>query len=265
MKWKVFIVTHKDIFEEHYVNDKNFNNENWGFINVSNRKLENKDLYDKYDIIDMVEMPNFKALGPWWAETEAIYNIYLNKVYQNYDFIGFIHYDYELKDEFGNTNITEMIDRTLKENDLIYFSTFAWDYFQFVMADIRYPNQVVGNGLNCYDYILNDYNNFFGKSENPNSWMTADRNNMCSAFMCSKNDFELLMSFFAPIIESNKLNVFDTFHQNRFQGGLSERYFSVFLNKLNKHPKIIELFHAGKPVHNSFIPPAAQMYMEKLA
>ena len=38
------------------------------------------------------------------------------------------------------------------------------DYAQKILADINKPNVLVGEGMNCYDYILNDYNTYFKKN-----------------------------------------------------------------------------------------------------
>ena len=242
-KWKIYIVTHKTIREHYYSNDTKFNDVNWGFINVSENKLNNLDWYQKYDIIDMYDLPNFKSLGPWYAETEAIYNIYKNNIHDDYDYIGFIHHDYELKDVFGDFNITEKINETLNKYDLVYLSTVKSDYNQRILADEANPNQLVGEGVNCYDYIIKDYNNFYNTVENIDEWKSDYIKNICSAFLCNKEDFIKMMEFSSHIIESKKLEVFDTEHKYRFQGGIFERYFSVFLDKLKKPFGHIELNH----------------------
>lgn len=242
-KWKIYIVTHKIIREEYYKNDPNFNNDNWGFINVSLTKLSNKDWYSKYNIIDMFELKNFKSLGHWFAETEAIYNIYLNNIHLSYDFIGFVHHDYELKDNKGGYNITEKINSLIRNYDLIYLSSVRGDYNARILADESKPNQLVGDGLNCYDYIISDYNNYYVKSETVDEWKYDIPKNICSAFLCNTTDFTEMMKFSSFVIESEKLNKFDTYHRHRFQGGIFERYFSVFLDKLNKPFTILELNH----------------------
>lgn len=242
-KWKIFIVTHKTIREHYYVNDKNFNNENWGFINVSKEKLHDNIWYEKYHIIDMNKLPSFKPLGSQYAETEAIYNVYKNDIYLDYDYIGFIHHDYELKDEFGDFNITEKINKLLDNYELLYLSSINGDYHQKILADETIPNQQVGDGVNCYDYIINDYNNFYKKNENVEEWKGDYKKNICSAFLCNKEDFVKMMEFSSSIIESKKLDIFDVNKKYRFQGGIFERYFSVFLDKLRKPFYVLELNH----------------------
>jgi len=114
-KWKVFIVTHGPIRENYYKNDLQFNNENWGFVNVSDKKLDEL-MYNKYEIIDILNLPHSVPIGKWYAESEAMYNIYNNKIHEKYDYIGFIHYDYELFNPLNNEyQITNMIDEILSK------------------------------------------------------------------------------------------------------------------------------------------------------
>lgn len=242
-KWKIYIITHKNIIESYYENDRDFNKDNWSFINVSDDKLCNEEWYKLYNIVDMHNLPNFKKLGSWYAETEAIYNIYKNEMHLEYDYIGFIHYDYELKDEYGNLNITEMINKLLEKYDLLYLSTTFGDYNARIMADPDRPNQLTGDGLNCYDYIINDYNKYYGLAENVDEFKLNIKKNICSAFLCSRKDFTEMMRFSSFIIESGKLDMFDTEHRYRFQGGIFERYFSVFIDKLKIPFYNLELNH----------------------
>jgi hypothetical protein len=244
--WKIYIVAHNRIIDEYYSIDSDFNNKNWGFINVSDDKLRNSKWYDKYDIINMTELPGFKKLGAWYTESEAIYNVYINDLYKKYDYVGFIHYDYQLMTVDNKVNITEQIEDALSKYDLIYFSKCWRDYWQRILADETKPNLLTGQGLNCYDYIINDYNNFYGKKESIEEWKGNIPKNICSASLYSKNIFEKMMKFLSPIIECGKLNIFDTKHRYRIQGGLMERYISVFLDKLKIPYYDLELKHNYK-------------------
>jgi hypothetical protein len=242
-KWKVFIVTHGPIRENYYKNDLQFNNENWGFVNVSDKKLDEL-MYNKYEIIDILNLPHSVPIGKWYAESEAMYNIYNNKIHEKYDYIGFIHYDYELFNPLNNEyQITNMIDEILSKKNIIYFSTALGDYNAKILADINKPNQQVGEGFNCYDYIIKDYNLFYSTNETVDEWKIQIPKNICSAFLCPIKDFNEMMKFISQIIESKKLEIFDTNHNYRQQGGLIERYISVFLDKLKKPFEILELNH----------------------
>lgn len=233
MKWKIFIITHGPIIEDYYKNDPQFSNEHYSFINVSEFQIK----HDSYDIMNKNEIKNFIHIGKWYAEGEAIYNVFKNNLYSNYDYVGFIHWDYDLLSEnsFFGSNITESISNLVVKNvNFISFSTYTFteDYNQNIMMDTNFPNTLIGNGLNCWDVIIKDYNSFFKRNIDLNFMMTK-RINLCSAFLCKKDIFQELMLFFSYIIESKKLDSFDIEHNYRFQGGMMERYIGCFSHQFS--------------------------------
>lgn len=227
----IYIVTHGPIIEEYYSVDKELNSNNITIINVSNSNLKNS----RFKVLNLRDFENYFDLGYWYAESEAIYNIYKNKLYNQYDYVGFLHWDFEFKCEnpFISNNVSELIDKLIsKKEEFISFSTFSFyeDYIQNIMMDVNYPNQLVGDGLNCWDIIINDYNHFFNENIDLNYMMTKNIN-LCSSFLCKKSLFEDLMRFYSHIIESKKLEGFDTLHKNRFQGGMMERYIGCYSHR----------------------------------
>lgn len=251
-RWKIYIVGHEKIYNEQMKRDKKFNNVNYCYLNVGPLdKLENS---DKYCCINQRDLPNFISLGKWWAESEGIYNIWRSGIYKDLEYIGFLHYDIEfrlvkldrMRDRFYfgmNTNITNRIERYLAKNEKghISFQTYntKQDYEQKIMADISKPNELTGDGINCYDYILKDYNSYFNTSYTINNFFERDKINLCSCFLIDVNSFDKMMRFFDWVVKSHKLDVFDTRHMYRFQGGMAERYFGVFL--LFEYEKMLDL------------------------
>lgn len=232
-KWKIFIITHGPILDNYYANDPLFSNENFVFFNVSNNILK----HDIFSVINKKDLANFIHLGAFYAESEVIYNIYKLGLYSDLDYVGFIHWDFELKSEntYYSCNITKAIDELLKfEIDLISFSTFSFyeDYNQKILMDKTQPNTLQGDGINCYDVILNDYNNFF-HSQVTIDYLMSKRINLCSAFMVSIHCFENIMPFYAEVIESQKLNIYDENRKYRFQGGMLERYMALAFHNYN--------------------------------
>jgi hypothetical protein len=231
--WNVFIITHRHIFDWLYSRDREFSQEHYSFVNVASQKLEDRYL-KKFKIINMIEIPNFIPIGAEYAESEAIYNIYKHgEFYQNLDYIGFLHYDHEFLLSNGERNITERINRYLKDKTSahISFTTFnvLWDYFKHIMTDESQPETLCGLGRNCYDYILTDYNQYFRTHYTLPDLLNRIKINVCSSFIIDRQTFEKMMGFCSSIIESKKLNVFDSLRRYRFQGQLMERYYSVFL------------------------------------
>ena len=231
--WNIFIITHKHIFQKMYEGDPLFSQDNYKFINISDQVLD--ECYtQKYSIINMHEMQDFIPLGVEYAESEAIYNLYKNaRYYQALDFVGFLHYDKELKLHTGKNNITERINNYLHDKQKAHISFCAHDmafiHSQSIMADPNRPYTLIGKGKNCIDYILSDFNSFFNTKFTLKSLLSRKNINMESCFLIDTPTFIKMMQFCAYIIESKKLEIFDPSHQQRFQGQLLERYFGVFL------------------------------------
>jgi hypothetical protein len=231
--FEIFVITHRTAIPEFYYNDKDFETykNNFKFINVSNNKVE--DNYFSY--IDLQASSNFIPLGKYYAEWEAIYNIYKNKMYTK-EYIGFLHYDKELLTFNNETNVLFRINKFITENrdKKIHISfqnhSSREMYNQNILADVNQPNVQEGKGMNCFDYILNDYNNFFKTNYTIDDVLAKGQINMCSTFLVKVDLFEKMMLWISDVIQSKKLEVFDTNHQYRQQGGLLERYASIFLN-----------------------------------
>lgn len=241
MKWKIFIITHGPIIEDYYKNDLQFSDKHYSFINVSDTPIVNS----SFDVLNKSFIANFIHLGKWYAEGEAIYNVFKNNLYNEYDYIGFIHWDYELlsENEYFGYEITSTIEKLIAQKEkFISFSTYSFidDYRQNIMMDVNYPNQLVGNGKNCWEKIIDDYNNYFGCEVNLDILMTK-RINLCSAFLCEITVFKELMGFYCSIIESKQLDIYDLAHEYRFQGGMLERYIGCFSHKYNLAE--LTLFH----------------------
>lgn len=245
-KWKIYIVGHKKIYDEMVTHDSGFNNDNYCFLNVGqNSRLENS---EKYCCINQRDLPNFVSIGKYWAESEGIYNIWRSGIYKNLDYIGFLHYDIELRlcKKFfirSNTDITKRINRYInkRERAHISFSTFRtkMDIGQKFMVDVNRPNEVTGDDHNCYEYILADYNEYFDAGYTLNDFLQHKNINLCSCFLIDVQAFDKMMGFFDWIVSSHKLDIFDTEHKYRFQGAMAERYFGFFL--LFEYRKMLDL------------------------
>lgn len=250
-KWKIYIVAHSEIIDWMFKGDKYFSKENYCVLNVgSKEKLIHEERYDclrQYDLLNSVK------LGKWWAESEGIYNIWRSGIYKELDYIGFIHYDKELRLTknyilpWKNTNITERINKYLdgKEEAHISLETHdvETDYGQHILADVNQPNTLTGDGVNCYDYILNDYNNYFHTDYTIEDYLQKKYINLCSCFLIDCKHFDEMMKFWDWIVQSKKLDVFDTEHKYRLQGGLAERYFGVYLIYAYKEFLDLSLIH----------------------
>lgn len=235
VRWRVFIMAHNGVFDWMYDGDSDFSPANYTVVNLTSTPFP---VSAKYDLVNQFELPRSVALGKWWAESEGIYNVYRSGLHQTRDFVGFIHYDIalEYRSPFLRRrlhNVTRRIDNYLSGKTTAHVS-FATgqprrDYRQRIMADVTQPNTLQGNGLNCYDFIIRDFNEFFGENRTVSQFLRLKRVNLCSCFLVDVPGFDRMMKFFDWVVQSKRLDVFDTNHAYRLQGGLAERYFGVFL------------------------------------
>ena len=225
--YNIFVVTHKNIFDFIYVDECL---DNFKFVNISEKKLSSE-LYDKYNIIDIKET-DFIDLGKHYTESEVIYNVYKNNLFKSLTYIGFMHYDVGTKQLNTDNSLTDYLNEHLDKTDHINLQPFdfVWDYNQHILADENFPEMLVGNGKNCYDFILEKYNEFYNTKKTLNDLYGTI--NLCSCFVLEVKQFKLMMIWISWIIESKCLDVFDTLHRYRIQGGLLERFYAVWL-KLN--------------------------------
>lgn len=249
-KWKIYIVGHNKIYDETVLCDHKFNNTNYVFLNVGGEAtLLNS---DKYRVVNQRELNNCELIGKHWAESEGLYNIWRSREFEGLDYIGFIHYDVQLKIDKKyfvgkKTNITDRVNRFVKNRDQghVSFATFntKGDFGQKIMMDPSFPNTCVGEGRNCYYGIIEDYNSFFGTSYSIDDFFENKKINLCSCFLIDVKGFDRMMKFFDWLVKSHKLDIYDTEHQYRFQGGMAERYFGVFMLFEYKKMKDLNLVH----------------------
>lgn len=245
MKWRIFIVCHDKIIDDYYTNDPRFDADHFCFVNVSSRRLRQEYEF-RYKVINLFEQGIYRKLGRAYTESEAIYNIYLNGMHRDCDAIGFIHWDVELKSgASGGYNISDQIDEMIGHSVHISFETHdvVGDYHHRILADPSQPNKYKGKGLNCYDYILNDYNRHFKTQYSIQDVLNKKQINLCSCFLIPCPTFERMMLFVSEILESGKLNIFDTIGLYRKQGVLMERYFGLFLALEKLTHKDLPLYH----------------------
>jgi len=217
--YKVFVIFHNEINLKYF--DPSVLN-NVVFVNVN---PFNRNRYPEVNVINLYEIPGFIPLGKWYTESEVIYNIYKSPdLMAGVGYVGFIHYDIDFT-PFNET----ALQSALNGYDLINFQPLRLedDYGQNILMDPDKPDTLTGEGKNCYLSIFDDFNSFYGTDHNPMSLM-KEQINLCSCFLMSRQLFEEMMPFACRIIESGKLDSYDTGHRYRIQGGFMERYYGVW-------------------------------------
>lgn len=261
--WKIFILCHNVIWDEMYLHDPDFGADHYTFLKLGRHEL----LHDPargYRVVSEIDFPIHLDL-PHYAELTGIYCVYRNRLHEGLDYVGFSHYDkehrligsggaidtraleaarrkYEVKRKkcHGPTQVTRLIGQAVDSRPAVHISLesheFRKIYDQRVLMDDRRPDAFVGEGTNCIDRILEDYNAFFSTRFTIRDIAADGFLTMCDCFVTPVPVFEKLMSFLTPIIEGRTLDIYDTRRRHRLQGGLLERYVAVFfaLEKIEK-------------------------------
>ena len=89
---------------------------------------------------------------------------------------------------------------------------------------------LIGPIIEKQQKIINDYNNYFKKNVSYLSLFSKFFITLCSSFVVDTATFDKMMRFFDFIIRDSDLDSLDPKRLYRLQGGLSERYFGVFLS-----------------------------------
>ncbi len=253
--WTVYIMCHNAIWDGMYGSDPGFGPEHYRFLKLGRHDLRH-DPSKGHRIVSEFDYP-VSLDAPHYAEFTGLYCVYRNRLHDGLDYVGFSHYDKEhrllapdgtadiealeaarirvevkRRDRGGPTDITARIQRLVESPTPVHVSLeshrFRKIYDQRVLMDDRQPDAFVGDGVNCIDRILEDYNAFFGTRCTLEDAARDGFLNMCDCFVTPVPLFEKLMSFIVPIIESRRLDLFDSRRRHRLQGGLLERYVAVF-------------------------------------
>lgn len=261
--WKIFIHCHNIIRDEMYVNDPDFTPRHYTFLKLGRHDLCH-DPGKGYAILSEFDFP-IHLDAPHYAELTGMYCVYKNRLHDGLDYVGFSHYDKEHRligsggavtvgelesarqqaevkrqRTEGPADITSRIRKIVDSPSPVHVSLetheFRKIYNQRVLMDDRQPDAFVGEGVNCIDRILEEYNGFFGTRHTLEDVARDGFLTMCDCFVTPVDRFEKLMSFLTPVIESRKLDIYDSGRRHRLQGGLLERYVAVFfaLEKIEK-------------------------------
>jgi hypothetical protein len=149
---QIFIVFHKNIFDECYKNiPDDILYKYFTFLAV-NENIAKYYTQNKYKVINEWELPiydkTFQDRG--YNENSAIYHVYANNLHKDYKYIGFFQYDMRFND-----NIIDFLQKNIPEIPSL---------FSFSRYDFNFCNHLILNEPNTLNYIIKDFENFYNKS-----------------------------------------------------------------------------------------------------
>jgi len=225
---QIFIVFHKNIFDELYKNIPNDILYKYFTFYAVNEKIEKNYTKNKYKIINEWELPiydkTFQERG--YNENSALYHIYTNNLHKNYKYIGFFQYDMIF------TNIIEII----KNNQIptifgVLFLNF--DQCKFAMQD----ESITTN------YIINDYEKMFNKS------FTKNYNYpLLNSYVIPIETYEKIMKWVIQLYDKLYPWCIESPNKSHFGhiGGIYERIMAYALGEENLQTKILNVSHDHK-------------------
>jgi len=242
-KLNYYIVYHSTIEESFF---ESMPNDIKIFTKVGPQKSK---INKKFQKLELNSLPNYFQLSQSYAEGEVLFNLFLNpQIYNQSEYIGFGQYDIQLKTKY------DYFKDYIKPNNLIAFehATLIQDYNQNILMDLNQRNKLCGEGYNCYNQIIKDYNYFFKTNHKLEDYWGREIA-LCSAFIIKTEIYTKLMNWLTVIILSNKLNWFDEHNQHRIQAGFFERYCALFLMLENLNYIRIPNIHHGTSDFKKYI------------
>jgi hypothetical protein len=229
MKIQIYIVFHKEIFDDCYKNiPDSILLEYFTFIAV-NESIPKKYTKNKYKIINEWELPiydsNFQTRG--YNENSAIYHIYINNLHKNYDLIGFFQYDMV----FNNNIIDYILNKNNNNNNLyalltLDFNTCSQTHFHYNMST-------------C-DFLIREYEQYFNTIFSKNKQYP-----MCNTFIIPIKNYEDIMLWVISLYE--KLYPWACEEPNYTGigaiGGVFERVMAFVLGEQNLNLIYIDGYH----------------------
>ena len=236
-KWKVLIVcsSPEDIHPEYYEKDYTFDPQKYVLFNVGKNKFSN----DKIQVVNSCEVPGYIRLGRKYAESEVIYNVAKLGLFQDYDYIGLMHYDFVFEEQKTNfTNITELISSFVDSNiDLMSFFTGMVGHVigpYNVLLDERRPNCLfvrnsgLQNPKSINERIVSDIKRVLGKDLDLSKIDPHSNIALCCSFLAKKEIFAEIGKLIIDAIEDGYFDKFDTQDKHRFPGQAIERYVALY-------------------------------------
>jgi hypothetical protein len=215
MNIQLFVCFHKCIFDELYKTTLDENNKYLTFYGVRDKYLKT----DK-NVIYEYELPEYNSVlqEKKYNEGSCIYHIYKNKLYTNYDYIGFCQYDMI----FSETFFKNIEDTMSSNNNIIFYMDF------FELAFLGGQTTIIRDYHNI-EAGIQSYNRFFNTNYTPEN-LIENRMIICNTFLIPKQMYEKMMSWLISYFKNDIDELYVSRKGDKFNPGhMIEALTSMFL------------------------------------
>ena len=244
-KLNIYNIWHNKLFDKCYdeLDEYSLNKIVMYDVNSSYTKCYNTN--KKYNIIREYELDNYDELlqKTNYCQTSCLYHIFINKLYEKLDYIGFIQYDMILYKNFIY-DIEDKINKNKTNKDVYFYSLCVANKIEVSYICKPYENS-----------ILEKYNMHFNTSHSYGSIKDLSNNFIClHTFVIPIKTFVKMMTWYCSIhswLNNNYLN-------NLYPESISEITEEVFglfllLQMIEDDTIILEklnLYHEWPNLHN---------------
>jgi hypothetical protein len=226
-KLNIYIVFHNKFFEEMYEELDENEKKSITLYGVKNKQDTTLNIIYESEL----EIYNDNLQKNIYNESTCFYHVYMNKLYKNYDYIGFGQYDMKLHKNSIN-DIQHIINNDDSNN--IFIMGFFPDLKEI---GFQGAHTLIKQDLNTLKCGLDSYNEFFNKNYSLEQ-VINNRLILCNTFIIKTNIFEKMMSwlisYFVNDISTNLHPLIGN------AGSISEGLIGMFLS--------LELYEEGKYV-----------------
>jgi hypothetical protein len=216
MNLQIFVCFHKKIHHEiykiHELNKMQY---------ITYYGVKEKDPSELKNVIYEYELPEYNSTlqKNKYNEGSCIYHVYTNKLYNNYDYIGFCQYDMKF-----NNYIFKNIHRQISNNSntIFYFDFFKWAFYGGQRTIVEDFHNIPAG--------LESYNNFFNTNYNTKH-LISNKMIICNTFIIPKKMYEKMMSWLIQYFNNDVNSNYTTKNGMSFNPGhIIEALTSMFLS-----------------------------------
>lgn len=228
---QIFIVFHKNIFDECYKNIPDDILYKYFTFFAVNENIEKCYTQNKYKVINEWELSiydkTFQERG--YNENSAIYHVYANNLHKDYKYIGFFQYDMMFND-----NIIEFLQKNITQTPTL----FSYNCYNF-----KFCSYQTWNEKKTLNYVINDYEKFYEKNFNFNNQYP-----LCNSYIIPNETYEKIMKWVTQLYDKIYPWCIQPPNRSHFGhiGGIYERIMAYCIGEENLKNIKLNILHENR-------------------